>query len=270
MKGTPKISVQNLTVTYAPGTRVLDQVSFDVHDGELVTVVGPSGCGKTTALHCMAGLVDQGQAHVSGRILVNGVDVLENHKAIHEVKVGYVFQKDTLLPWRTVMENVELGLQIEGLPKEERRTRAKTLIEMAGLSGFEQHYPHQLSGGMKQRTQLIRTLAYDPEIILMDEPFGALDAQTRMLLQHELLKIRESTGKTILFVTHDLREAITLGDRVILFSARPGKVKETYTVGIPHPRDLFDFGTADAISLIYTQIWVGLSKEIIGSAGTRQ
>ena len=259
-----RISLTGLQLKFHRGVEALRDVTFDVASGEFLAVVGPSGCGKSTMLNAIAALIPPEEADVGGRIAIDGI-------AVHQAgtppeSLGYVFQRDTLLPWRTVQENVEAGLEIRGIPPAARIRRARELIELVGLSGFEHYYPHQISGGMRQRTSLIRTLAYDPQVILMDEPFGALDAQTRMVLQGELIRIWAGSRKTIVFVTHDLAEAITLGERVVLFSKRPGRVTRIYDVPFPHPRDPFELrGTAEFADL-HAFIWRTLSEEFRADA----
>ncbi len=224
-----------------------------------MALVGPSGCGKSTALNVMASLISHDEADISGVIQVDGVDIRE--RADWNQSLGYVFQRDTLFPWRTVLQNVEAGLEIRGWKKLERRDRAQELINLVGLTGFEDYFPHQISGGMRQRASLIRTLAYDPQIILMDEPFGALDAQTRLILQAELIRIWAAHRKTILFVTHDLAEAVTLAERVILFSKRPGTVKRICEVPFPHPRDPFELHGSKEFAEFHANLWRTESKE---------
>ena len=198
--------------------------------GEFLTIVGPSGCGKTTVLNLIVGLT----APTRGILQHNGRPTRGINTAI-----GYVTQRDNLLPWRTLLANVELGLEIRGVAPATRRARAAALIENVGLGGFEHHYPHELSGGMRQRANIIRTLAYDPDVVLMDEPFGPLDALTRGLLQSDLLRLWQETKKTILFVTHDLVEAIVLADRTVIMTARPGQIARIIDVSLPRPRDVF-------------------------------
>jgi NitT/TauT family transport system ATP-binding protein len=198
-------------------------------DGEFVSVVGPSGCGKTTFLSVVDGLV----AASAGRILVDGQAVTRPGP-----DRAMVFQEASLLPWRTVLGNVCYGLECLGMPRREREERAAHLIDLVGLSGFEHHYPYELSGGMQQRVNLARALLVDPKILLMDEPFASLDAQTRELMQEELLRIWLQAKKTVLFVTHQIDEAIYLSDRVLVFTGRPGRVKETIRVEIERPRPL--------------------------------
>ena len=208
---------------------VLRDISFDVARGEFVTIIGGSGSGKTTLLR----IVDHLIIPTSGSILVDGQPVRGPGG-----KISFVFQTDCLLPWRTVIDNVAYGLDLRGVPKQEGRTRARRYLDLVGLTAFTGYYPHQLSGGMRQRINLARALAVEPDVLLMDEPFAALDAQTRELMQMELLRIWRETGKTILFVTHQLDEAVLLADRVVALSARPGSIREIVTVDLPQPREL--------------------------------
>ncbi len=231
----------------------LDSLSLTVDEGEFVTVVGPSGCGKSTLLNLTVGLTRAN----SGKILfrnrpINGINP----------EIGYVTQKDNLLPWRTLVKNVEIALEIRGVEQSERRCRAEELIERVGLSSFEAHYPHELSGGMRQRANIIRTLIYDPELILMDEPFGPLDAQTRIVLQDQLLKLWSTAKKTIVFITHDLIEAITLADRVVVMTSRPGRVKYTDKVPIPRPRNVFQIHESQEFRTTYERLWQELRPEV--------
>jgi NitT/TauT family transport system ATP-binding protein len=206
---------------------VLRNLSFDVHQGEVVSLIGESGCGKTTLLRIIQGLVRMD----SGTVAVDGGPVSGPGR-----DRGFVFQQASLLPWRTARQNVEFGLELQGLAKEARAERALKLLELVGLTHAAEQFPHQLSGGMQQRIGLARALAIDPAILLMDEPFSALDAQTREVLQLELVRIHEQTAKTTLFVTHDLDEAIYLSDRVVVLAARPGRVKKIIDVPFAHPR----------------------------------
>lgn len=254
-----KISIKGLSLKFHGGVETLRDVSFDVQGGEFVALVGPSGCGKSTALNVMASLISEDEADITGSIEVDGVDIRKN--SAWRENLGYVFQRDTLLPWRTVLHNVEAGLEIRGWNKKDRRQRAQELVNLVGLTGFENYFPHQISGGMRQRTSLIRTLAYDPQVILMDEPFGALDAQTRMTLQAELIRIWSAHRKTILFVTHDLAEAVTLAERVILFSRRPGTIKRICEVPFPHPRDPFELYGSREFAEFQTDLWRTESEE---------
>ena len=237
------------------GKRVLavESVDLTIEEGEFVTVVGPSGCGKSTLLNLCVGLLRAS----SGQILFRGIPI----DGIC-TKIGYVTQKDNLLPWRTLVENVEIGLEIRGVEEKTRRRSAEEWIERVGLKGFEEHYPHELSGGMRQRANIIRTLIYDPELILMDEPFGPLDAQTRIVLQDQLLKLWYASKKTIVFITHDLIEAITLADRVVLMSARPGRIKSIEQIAIPRPRDVFKIHEDAQFRSSYERLWQQLRPEV--------
>src|SRR6058998_1067225 len=250
-----RITIDGVGIRFRWGVEVVRDVTLDVPSGDFVTIVGPSGCGKSTMLNAIAGLLDPTECVVDGRIAIDG-----GPPGSRSIRLGYVFQRDTLLPWRTILENIELGLEIRRVPRTER-VRARELISLVGLGGFEHYYPHQVSGGMRQRAQLIRTLAYDPDVILMDEPFGALDAQNRMLLQSELLRIWELTPRTILFVTHDLAEAIVLAQRVVVMSRRPGTVKALYDIALPYPRDAFALRGASEFVELEATIWNALRDE---------
>jgi len=250
------LSVEGVSKEYhVRGKKVLalDSIDLAVAQGEFVTVVGPSGCGKSTLLNLIVGLLHSS----SGRILFRG-DPINGICT----KIGYVTQKDNLLPWRTLIENVEIALEIRGIENSARRQRAQELIGQVGLSGFEDHYPHELSGGMRQRANIIRTLIYDPELILMDEPFGPLDAQTRIVLQDQLLKLWLASRKTIVFITHDLIEAITLADRVVLMTSRPGRIKSIENVTIPRPRNVFQIHERPEFRSAYERLWEQLRPEV--------
>jgi NitT/TauT family transport system ATP-binding protein len=207
--------------------KAVDNVSFDIRDEEFICIVGPSGCGKSTLLRMIAGLEP-----------VSGGEVLVGDKKVTapSPRIGFVFQEYTLFPWRTVQKNVEFGLELKKIAPAERERIASKYVDMVGLSRFKDSYPHQLSGGMRQRTAIARTLAVDPEVLLMDEPFGALDAQTRNILQEQLLDIWHREKKKVLFVTHNVDEAVFLADKVIVFTARPGRIKEIVNIDIPRPR----------------------------------
>jgi NitT/TauT family transport system ATP-binding protein len=220
MSGQPQIVIEGVSHTYRPprGKEVLalQDVSLDVDQREFLALLGPSGCGKSTLLYLLGGFlpIEKGAIRVDGKpVTAPGPDR------------GIVFQHFALFPWKSVRANITYGLERQGMPRDEREARAQAFIDLVGLSGFEDSYPSQLSGGMKQRTALARTLAFDPTILLMDEPFGALDAQTRHLMQTELLSIWQRTPKTVIFVTHDVQEAVYLADRVAVMSARPGRIK---------------------------------------------
>jgi len=208
---------------------ILDVERFSVREGEFVTVIGPSGCGKSTFLHIMGGFIkaESGSIRVSGKE-VNGPGPDR----------GMMFQEFALFPWKTVAGNVAWGLEAQGVPREKIKTTVWTYLQITGLGEFSNHYPAELSGGMKQRVALARILAIDPQVLLMDEPFGALDAQTRETMQEELIRLWEQTGKTIVFVTHDIEEAVFLGDRVVVLTARPGRIREEVKIDLPRPRDL--------------------------------
>src|SRR5712672_4716988 len=220
MSGPAQIIVEGVCHHYRPavGREVLalENVSLQVREREFLALLGPSGCGKSTLLYLIGGFLPIG----TGKILVDGKAV-----AGPGPDRGIVFQNFALFPWKTVRKNVLYGLERQALPRQERETRAQAFIDLVGLTGFEESYPSQLSGGMKQRVAIARTLAFDPRILLMDEPFGALDAQTRSLMQAELLSIWQRTPKTVIFVTHDVQEAVYLADRVAVMSARPGRIK---------------------------------------------
>ena len=226
---TTAIRVENLRHEYrrqltSEVVVALDGLDFEVAHGEFVSIVGPSGCGKSTILSIIAGLVSS----ASGRVLLDG-EVVKGPSASR----GMVFQEFAILPWRTVERNIGHGLELQGVRKAQRAPKIRELVELIGLQGFERKYPHELSGGMKQRVAVARTLAANPAVMLMDEPFAALDAQTRITLEEETIRVANITQKTVLFVTHNVEEAVFLGDRVLIFSRRPGHIKETVSVPIP-------------------------------------
>jgi NitT/TauT family transport system ATP-binding protein len=254
----PCIQAKEISLTFRPKNRepvsALKELSLDVGKGEFVSIVGPSGCGKSTFLNILLGLIkpDAGEMQLNGtRITGPGQDR------------AMVFQEFGLLPWRTVIGNVELGLELKGVHAEARRKRATDLIQMAGLAQFENHYPHELSGGMKQRVGLARALATDPEVLLMDEPFAALDAQTRDLMQAELLQVWERTKKTVIFVTHSIEEAAYLSDRVVVMSARPGTTKTIIRINLGRPRD-YEMRLSAKFNEIKAEIWSTLKDELMG------
>jgi NitT/TauT family transport system ATP-binding protein len=222
-----RLEYRDVTMRFAQSAGTLTAVSgvsIAVRDGEVVSLIGPSGCGKSTLLNIGSGLTapSEGQAFVDG-------ERVEGPNA----HVAFMLQKDLLLPWRTVVENVMFGVEIQGVAAAERRRRAKALLENLKLAEFSGHYPHQLSGGMRQRVALARTLAVDPTVLLLDEPFSAVDAQTRMVLQRELAQTLKRAGKTALLITHDLLEAVTLSDRVLVMSRRPGRIIDEIAIDIP-------------------------------------
>jgi NitT/TauT family transport system ATP-binding protein len=244
------IEARDFSVTLGASRLVaLKGVDLAVHAGEIVVLVGPSGCGKTTFLNSVCGLLPP-SAELSGTLTV-----AEN------VRLGYMPQKDALLPWRTVLGNVEVGPELRGLDKAERRAKAEPLIDLVGLSQFRNHYPHELSGGMRQRVSLARTLAYEPDVILMDEPFAALDAFNRTALQEEILRINDKTRLTVLFITHDLSEALVLGRRVAVMSSRPGRVVEIHSVDLPEPRSAAKLRGTDEFLHLFQKLWNVLMAE---------
>ncbi len=221
------IEINRLSLVYPGGMTALQELSLSVHDQEFMIVLGPSGCGKSTLLQILAGLLrpTSGEARINGRI--NPPPGKDR---------GFVFQQSGLLPWFDVQTNIEIGLRAKGLSAKEARSISQHYVRMLRLNGFERAYPHQLSGGMQQRVGVARAFAIDPPILLMDEPFGALDAQTRVLLQEELIRLWEGNQKTVVFVTHSIEEAIFLADRIVVMSARPGRVREIVDVNLPRPR----------------------------------
>jgi NitT/TauT family transport system ATP-binding protein len=228
---TPKLQLRDIKMTFRTrrGEEVIavDNLSLDVYDREFLSIVGPSGCGKSTLLRVVAGLIEP----TSGDILLDG-RFIKGPGADR----GMVFQSYTLFPWLTVKGNVEFGPRLKGLPSSERARLAQDYLEMVGLKGFENSYPKELSGGMMQRVAIARALANDPEVLLMDEPFGALDAQTRTIMQELLVNLWQRTPKTIIFVTHDIDEALFISDRVYIMTARPGRIKQVLNVELPRPR----------------------------------
>ena len=253
---TAKISFQGVGKVFAARGRTvtaLDDVSFDVQGGEFVVLVGPSGCGKSTLLDLLGGL----SAPTSGQILVDGVPV-----SGPGLDRGIVFQQYALLPWRTAQGNVEFGLEATGLPRRQRAARAREFLGLVGLAGFGDRYPHELSGGMKQRVAIARSLAFDPDVLLMDEPFAALDAQTRDGLQDELLRIWERTGKTVVFITHGIDEAVYLGQRVAVMTSRPGRIKKIVEVPITARSATEDLRSDPEFARYRHEIWSLLRDEV--------
>jgi NitT/TauT family transport system ATP-binding protein len=230
MSITPKLRVDQVGMTFKLPTgayQALAPISLDIAEGRFVSLIGPSGCGKSTIFNIVAGLLEPS----CGRVLIDGVDATGTIG-----RVGYMLQKDLLLPWRTVLDNVVLGMEIQGVPMAEARGRALPLLRRYGLGGFELLYPRALSGGMRQRAALLRTLLFDTDIILLDEPFGALDAQTKLQMQQWLLKLWNDFRKTVVFVTHDVEEAIFLSDEVVVMGTQPGRILEIIEVPVARPR----------------------------------
>lgn len=245
------LKVEDLTKTYADGDRKITAVKgidLTVDKGEFVSMVGPSGCGKTTLLEILAGL----RRPTEGSVKVKGHEVTGPHPSI-----GIIFQEESTFPWRTVLENIEFGLEMNGVNKKERRDAAREMISLVGLDDFERSYPHQLSGGMRQRVAIARTLVTHPEIVVMDEPFGALDEQTRLILGGELLNIVERTEATVVLVTHSIQEAALLSDRIVVLSARPGEVKDVVNNTLPKPRDEMTLTTSEFAS-VTQRLWSSL------------
>jgi NitT/TauT family transport system ATP-binding protein len=233
----------------------VDAISFEVREGEFFSIIGPSGCGKSTLLRIIAGLLRAS----SGELTVAGDFVSGPHPSI-----AMVFQEESTFPWRTTLANVEFGLQMRGVPEERRRKTALDMIGLVGLGGFEQRYPSELSGGMKQRVAIARALVLEPKILLMDEPFGALDEQTRIILGEELLKIRDQLRQTIVLVTHNINESVQLSDRVMVMTARPGQVKTIVDIDLPHPRDS-SIITSERFGRLVALVWSALREESIKS-----
>jgi NitT/TauT family transport system ATP-binding protein len=265
---TAKIEIRDINRVFATRNRggdgpkefvALKDLNLKVGKGEFVAIVGPSGCGKSTLLDILAGLAQP----TSGSILIDGKKV--TGPALDR---GIVLQGYALFPWRTVRQNVEFGLEIKKIPKAERKEISARYISLVGLEGFGDHFPHELSGGMKQRVAIARALAYDPEVLLMDEPFAAVDAQTRETLQDELLRIWEETGKTIVFVTHSIEEAVFLADRVAVLATNPGTVKEVLDIDLPRPRHNSDIRSSAEFGWVRHKVWELLQNREIKSEGS--
>lgn len=260
--GMIKISARGVQKTYNPGqaneVAAIEDVTLNVSDGELVSLLGPSGCGKSTFLYMIGGFEKQ----TGGILEINGEPITGPG-----ANRGIVFQEYVLFPWQRVAANIAYGLRIAGASKAEQDARVAELISMTGLQGFRDAFPESLSGGMKQRVAIARALAYDPEILLMDEPFGALDAQTRGRMIKDLIRIHQATHKTTLFVTHSVEEAILLSDRVALFSTRPARIKDIYTIDMPHPRSVTDDSFVSYERAILDSLDEEVSKTIALKAG---
>lgn len=256
----PLLEVRNLAKRFPsrhgrePMPWVIRNMSFSVREGELLTVIGPSGSGKSTLLNMIA----QIDVASEGEILFAGnAIVVSDPKALKpglDRRIGYVTQDDNLLPWRTTIDNVLFPLDVQGRLDEKSRAHAEALIEAVGLSGYERYYPHELSGGMRKRTSLIRTLVYDPPVILMDEPFAAVDAQTRVQLQEDLLRLWDMGRKTIIFVTHDIAEAIALGDRTLVLTKQPTRIASEHQIPFKRPRNVKDIFGLEGFAQVYEKI----------------
>lgn len=256
-----KIIARDISLTYnirnsKNGTKneflAIKNVNLNVRSGEFLSVVGPSGCGKSTFLDIIAGLARKS----SGEIFIDGKQIFGP-----ALDRGIVMQAYALFPWRTIRKNIEFGLEIKGVHKKERAEISKEYIELVGLKGFEDRYPYELSGGMKQRVAIARALAYDPKVLLMDEPFAAVDAQTKETLHEELLRIWEKTHKTIIFITHSIEEAIFLSDRVAVMTSNPGTIKEIIDINLPRPRQNSELRTSMDFSLLRHRIWELLQND---------
>ena len=256
-----KLATRNLCKNFGKGQTVVEAlrgISIDVRDGEFVSVVGASGCGKTTFLRLVDGLI----APTSGSIIIDGKPVTKPGE-----KLAFVFQQDGLLPWRNVLDNTLFGPEIQGKNSRGANQKlAREFLKLVGLAGFDTHYPHELSGGMRQRVNLARALAVGADVLLMDEPFAALDAQTRIIMQDELMRICHETQKTVLLVTHQIDEAVYLSDRVLVFTTRPGRLKEEVEINLPRPRDLSIKFSAE-FGRLCNHIWRLIEEEVRASMG---
>jgi len=251
---TELLAVEHLTKRYVTrdgAVTAVDDMSFTVAQGAFVSIIGPSGCGKSTVFNVIGGLVGD----YEGRVTVGGQTITGTHPAI-----GMVFQEESTFPWRNVLENVAFPLEVAGMPKAARLEKAARFVKLVGLSGFERRYPSELSGGMRQRVAIARTLASEPKILLMDEPFAALDEQTRVLLGDKVLQIQQELRQTTLLITHNLTEAVQLSDRVLVMTYRPGRLKRIVDVDLPHPRDSEVVGS-DAFGHYVAQVWHDLREE---------
>jgi NitT/TauT family transport system ATP-binding protein len=252
----PHLRLENVVKEFPiRGTRepllVLDRAELSINAGEFVVLLGPSGCGKSTLLNLVAGFLRP----THGRVLHDGVEVTQPDR-----RRTVVFQDYALFAWMTVQRNVEFGLKAQGMPEPERAEVARRFLSLVRLTGFEDRYPHEISGGMKQRAAIARALAPDPDVLLMDEPFGALDAQTRVLLQEEVARISAEAGKTVLFVTHSIEEAVFLADRIVVMSAHPGRIRAIYEVALPRPRSSATRAMPDFVQLSQ-ELWESLKPE---------
>jgi len=250
------ISIQGAGKSYVGRGRevvALSPIDLEIATGDFVAFVGPSGCGKSTLMNMIAGILPA----TAGRIVHNGRSVTGINR-----DVGYMTQRDSVLPWRTVEQNIALPLLLRNVPAAERRARVAAMLEAVGLTGFAQSYPNELSGGMRKRVALGQLLAYEPDTLLMDEPFGALDAQLKLLMQERLLRIWQERCQTVVFVTHDLAEAVTLATRVVVFSGRPGRIKTVEAINLPPDRDVFRVRFLPAFEAAYARLWDALAPEI--------
>lgn len=251
------LGFQSATIEFGP-VKAVDNVTLEVKAGEFLCIVGPSGCGKTTLLNYAAGLLPA-PVLTGGTAQVLGGKPREGHE-----RLAYMLARDSLLPWRTALGNAEFGAEARGMPPAERRARALKLLDRVGLGGFADSYPKSLSHGMRQRVALARTFCLDADVLLMDEPFGALDAQTKLQLEDLLLELWQESRKTVVFITHDLSEAIALGDRVIVMAPRPGRIIEEVPIALPRPRKIGALQKDPEYHKYYARIWETLEKGFIG------
>ncbi len=253
----PSLSLRDVTCTFSGGYTAVRGVSLEVAEGEFVSVVGPTGCGKSTLLNMAAGLL----APSEGEVETFGAPLLGLNR-----RAGYMFQQDALMPWKTARDNVAVGLEARGMPRAEALAQADGWLARVGLRAFGDRYPHQLSGGQRKRVALAQTLILDPEIVLMDEPFSALDVQTRQLMENELLEIWSAQRRSILFVTHDLEEAISLSDRVVILSAGPAShIVGEFPVDLPRPRDVAEIRLTPRFVELHKLVWAALKQEVLKS-----
>ncbi len=252
------IEIRNLSVDYGGQTLAVDDVSLDVASGEFVAIVGPSGCGKTTILNLLTGLIQQ----ATGSLSIDG-----RPPRAGDPRVAYMLARDCLFPWRSTLDNACYGMELRGVPRARRQAHAADLLAQVGLKGFEHHYPKALSHGMRQRCALARTFCLDSEVLLMDEPFGALDAQTKIQLEDLLLAMWERTRRTVVFITHDLAEAVAMADRVVVMSARPGRIVADVRIDLPRPRHVRALQTDETYLALYARVWAELERGIQMSGG---
>ena len=250
----PVLRIDNAAKTFVTphgDVRALDPVSLDIKQGEFISVIGPSGCGKSTLMNIVGGLIED----YDGRVEVDGVAMRGCHK-----EIGMVFQEESTFPWRTAIDNVAFPLEAAGIPRDERLAQAQKLLELVGLNGFEQRFPSELSGGMRQRIAIARTLAFKPRILLMDEPFAALDEQTRLLLGDKVLQIQQELNQTTMLITHNIAEAVQLSDRVLIMTFRPGRIKRVVDIDLPRPRSSKMMG-GEKFGQYVAAIWEDLREE---------
>jgi NitT/TauT family transport system ATP-binding protein len=258
----PALSFEGVTIRFATPSgavhTVMSEVDLGIAEGTFVALVGPSGCGKSTLLNAAAGLLFPPAGTV--RVFGDPLTGINPHAA-------YLFQQDALLPWRTVLDNVTLGLVFRRAPKREAVAEARLWLKRVGLAGFEDRFPHQLSGGMRKRVAIAQAWIVNPRLLLMDEPFGALDVQTRQIMENELLGLWQETRKTVLFITHDLEEAIALADRVVVLSSGPARIKGDYEIDLPRPRDVAEIRLNPEFNTLYKRIWADLRDEVMKHGG---